>query len=119
MRVARSSKKIPYGVSRAEIRALTSVQGPLNHTPIIPQVEAFVNRQNKQKIEVILHDLNFAIPMKESTHGEDFSAFVASDGSGTDNMVTIIFQIIELANFKFCSAERTLIHFLYLLSNHR
>ena len=44
MRVARSSKKIPYGVSRAEIRALTSVQGPLNHTPIIPQVEAFVNR---------------------------------------------------------------------------
>ena len=49
MRVARSSKKIPYGVSRAEIRALTSVQGPLNHTPIIPRVEAFVNRQNKQK----------------------------------------------------------------------
>ena len=48
-KVARSSKKIPYGVSRAEIRALTSVQGPLNHTPIIPQVEAFVNRQNKQK----------------------------------------------------------------------
>ena len=49
MRVARSSKKIPYGVKRAEIRALTSVQGPLNHTPIIPQVEAFVNRQNQQK----------------------------------------------------------------------
>ena len=49
MRVARSSKKIPYGVSRAEIRALTSVQGPLNHTPIIPQVEVFVNRQNQQK----------------------------------------------------------------------
>ena len=49
MEVARSSKKIPYGVKRAEIRALTSVQGPLNHTPIIPQVEAFVNRQNEQK----------------------------------------------------------------------
>ena len=47
MRVARSSKKIPYGVKRAEIRALTSVQGPLNHTLIIPQVEAFVNRQNQ------------------------------------------------------------------------
>ena len=49
MEAARSSRKIPYGVKRAEIRALTSVQGPLNHTPIIPQVEAFVNRQNKQK----------------------------------------------------------------------
>ena len=42
MEAARSSKKIPYGVSRAEIRALTSVQGPLNHTLIIPQVKAFV-----------------------------------------------------------------------------
>ena len=41
-KVARSSKKIPYGVYRSGNRALTSVQGPLNHTLIIPQVEAFV-----------------------------------------------------------------------------
>lgn len=42
--VARSSRKIPYGGIRSENRALTSVQGPLNHTPIIPQVATNVNR---------------------------------------------------------------------------
>ena len=49
MRVARSSKKIPYGVYRSGIRAVSSLTGPLNPTLIIPQVTAFVKRQNAQK----------------------------------------------------------------------
>jgi hypothetical protein len=51
MRVARLSEKIPYGVYRSEIRARTAVLGPSNPTFIIPQLAAFVNRQNKQKFE--------------------------------------------------------------------
>ena len=51
MGAARLSEKIPYGVYRSEKRARTAVLGPSNPTFIIPQLAAFVNRQNKQKFE--------------------------------------------------------------------
>ena len=47
--VARSSKKIAYGVYRSENRARTAVPGPLNPTLIIPYKAALVKCFMKKK----------------------------------------------------------------------